>query len=84
VSTFQIILSVIAAIAFGFAWRKGHLLRMAAYVGETKVELKKCNWPGRDELKSSTVLVMTSVVLVGFFTFGADLLISSLIKVLMR
>jgi preprotein translocase subunit SecE len=84
VDTFQIILIVIAAAAFGFAWRKGHLLRMAAYVGETKVELKKCNWPGRDELKASTVLVMVSVVTVGFFTFGTDLVISSIIKVLMK
>ncbi|MBL6764511.1 MAG: preprotein translocase subunit SecE [Verrucomicrobiae bacterium] len=57
---------------------------MAAYVGETKVELKKCNWPGREELKASTVLVMVSVVLIGFFTFGIDLVISSVIKVLMQ
>lgn len=71
-------------MAFGFAWRKGYLLKMAAYVGETKVELKKCNWPGREELKASTVLVMVSVVLIGFFTFGIDLVISSVIKVLMQ
>ena len=83
-STTQIILLVIAAALFGYAWRKGHLLRMAAYVGETRVELKKCNWPGRDELKASTVLVMVSVVAIGFFTFGADMVISSIIKVLMR
>lgn len=83
-STFQIILVTVAAVAFGFAWRKGYLLKMAAYVGETKVELKKCNWPGREELKASTVLVMVSVVLIGFFTFGIDLVISSVIKVLMQ
>lgn len=71
-------------MAFGFAWRKGYLLKIAAYVGETKVELKKCNWPGREELKASTVLVMVSVVLIGFFTFGIDLVISSVIKVLMQ
>lgn len=75
---------MIAAVAFGIAWRKGHLLRVASYVGETKVELKKCNWPSNDELKASTVLVMVSVVAIGFFTFGADLVISSIVKVLMR
>ena len=83
-STFQIILVAIALVIFFVAWRKGHLLRVAAYVGETRVELKKCNWPGREELKASTVLVMVSVVAVGFLTFAADLAISSIIKVLMK
>jgi len=82
VTTFQYVLVGIAAVVFFILWRKGHLLRLAAYVGETKVELRKCNWPTRDELKGSTVLVMISVVAIGIFTFIVDLIVSSLIKAL--
>ncbi|MGY8673699.1 MAG: preprotein translocase subunit SecE [Verrucomicrobiia bacterium] len=82
-STTQIVLLVVGAVALLLAWRKGHLLRLAHYVGETNVELKKCNWPSKDELKGSTVLVMFSVVAVGFITFFVDILISQVIKILM-
>jgi len=83
VSTFQYILIGIAAVVFLWAWRKGHLLRMAAYVGETKVELRKCNWPSKDELKGSTVLVMMSVAAIGVFTFLVDTIVSTVIKYVM-
>ena len=80
--TYQYVLAGIAAVVFFIMWRKGTLLRMAGYVGETKVELRKCNWPTKDELKGSTVLVMMSVVAIGIFTFIVDLIVSSVIKVL--
>jgi preprotein translocase subunit SecE len=83
VTTFQYILAGIGAVVFLVAWRKGHLLRMAGYVGETKVELRKCNWPSKDELKGSTVLVMMSVAAIGIFTFIVDMIVSSLVKLLM-
>lgn len=82
-SNFQYILIGIAAVVFLWAWRKGHLLRMAAYVGETKVELRKCNWPSKDELKGSTVLVMMSVAAIGVFTFVVDQVVSTVIKYVM-
>jgi preprotein translocase SecE subunit len=82
-STTQIVLLVISTVVLLLAWRKGHLLRLANYVGETNVELKKCNWPSKEELKGSTVLVMFSVVAMGFITFFVDILISQVIKALM-
>ncbi len=82
-STFQYILIGIAAVVFFWAWRKGKLLAMANYVGETKVELRKCNWPSKDELKGSTMLVMMSVVAIGIFTFVADNVVSTIIKFMM-
>tara|TARA_Y100001934_G_scaffold282473_1_gene396356 strand:+ start:1524 stop:1751 length:228 start_codon:yes stop_codon:yes gene_type:complete len=74
---------VIAAIVLIVAWRKGGLLKLAKYVGETNVELKKCNWPSTDELKSSTVLVMVSVIFIGFLTFGIDWLFAQVVQALM-
>ena len=76
-----ILLGVVVAVFF-WAWQKGHLLRMGNYVDETKVELRKCTWPTREELKGSTVVVIISAALVAVFTVGVDLLISMFVKML--
>ncbi|MBM3871090.1 MAG: preprotein translocase subunit SecE [Verrucomicrobia bacterium] len=55
---------------------------MGNYVDETKVELRKCTWPTREELKGSTVVVIISAALVAVFTVGVDLLISMFVKML--
>lgn len=74
-------LAVIAAVFF-FLWYKGYLLRLTAYVRATREELKKCNWPDRVELRESTVVVMISVLLLGAFTFVADLGISAVVTLM--
>ena len=70
--TLPIVLFVLAVAAFGALWYTGQLTRFAAYVQETREELKKCSWPTWDELKESTVLVMLVTVLLGVFTFLTD------------
>jgi preprotein translocase subunit SecE len=77
-----IILALIAVVAFGYAWRKGYLLRLNQYVQETKEELHKCTWPSVEELKGSTVVVMVSILLLGGFTVGSDFIIALFIKLI--
>ena len=72
-------MAVIAAL-FGFLWWKGHLARLANYVAETREELKKCTWPSWDELKGSTVVVAISVVILGVFTVGVDLVLTMFVR----
>ena len=72
----------VAVAVFFWAWQKGHLLRLGNYVDETKVELRKCTWPTREELKGSTVVVIVSTSLVAVFTVGVDFLISRLVILL--
>jgi preprotein translocase SecE subunit len=67
---------------FAYAWRKGHLLRLADYIRETREELRKCTWPTKDELKGSTVVVMISIVLLGGFTVGVDFMFTMLMRLL--
>ncbi|MFM8468424.1 MAG: preprotein translocase subunit SecE [Limisphaerales bacterium] len=81
-STLQMILLGVAVAVFFWAWQKGHLLRLGGYVDETKVELRKCTWPTRDELKGSTVVVLVSVAIVSVFTVSADFVISRLVILL--
>jgi preprotein translocase SecE subunit len=63
---------VVVGVIFGVLWRTGQLLRLANYVQETKEELKKCTWPGRDELKGSTFVVLMSILALGVFTMVID------------
>ncbi len=72
----------VAVAVFAWAWQKGHLLRLGNYVDETKVELRKCTWPTREELKGSTVVVIISTGIVAAFTVSVDFLISRLVILL--
>ncbi len=76
------ILVGIAVAAFFIAWRRGHLFKLGNYVDETKVELRKCTWPTREELKGSTVVVIVSTGIVAIFTVGVDFFISQLVIML--
>jgi len=76
-----ILLGVVVAVFF-WAWQRGHLLRLGNYVDETKVELRKCTWPTREELKGSTVVVIISAAIVAVFTVGVDFIISQMVILL--
>jgi len=71
---------VVIGGTFGYLWRKGHLLRLSAYVMETREELRKCTWPSTEELKGSTVVVMITIVLLGLFVIGTDFVILEFVR----
>lgn len=74
-----IIWSALVAGVFFFLWRKGYLLRLRNYALETREELRKCTWPGRQELKGSTTVVMVVIALLGLFTFVVDQVIFAVV-----
>ena len=45
------------------------------FVADTVTELKQSNWPPKNELMESTLLVIVAVVILGFFIAGVDWLI---------
>ena len=63
---------VIVGGSFAWLWRAGHLARFAAYVQQTREELRKCTWPSWEELKGSTVVVAISILILGAFTVAVD------------
>jgi preprotein translocase subunit SecE len=71
---------VVIGGAFAWSWRAGHLMRFAAYVQQTREELRKCTWPSWDELKGSTVVVAISIVLLGGFTVLVDFVFAMLVR----
>ena len=80
---FLIWFAVIGAI-FAFAWKQGHLARLSEYVTATQQELKKCNWPSREELIQSTVLIFVIIGLLGLFTTLTDGVVSVFVKALIK
>jgi len=70
--------AVIGAV-FAFLWWRGYLKRLAAYIAETREELKKCTWPTWDELKGSTVLVFVTMIVLGVFTVVVDFVATKII-----
>ena len=72
--------SAVVLGAFVIAWRAGWIARVANYTSETQEELKKCNWPSREELWNSTVLVFVVLVGLGVFTVGADFFILKVVR----
>ena len=77
-----LIWTIVIGILFGLAWKQGWLLRLAAFVAETREELRKCTWPSVDELKGHTAVIMISIGLLGLFTVLADLILSKLVPLL--
>ena len=80
---FLIWFAVMGAI-FAFAWKQGHLARLTTYVSATQQELKKCNWPSRDELIQSTVLIFVVIGLLGSFTMTSDFVVVSFVQWLIK
>ena len=71
---------VIIGGAFAWLWRGGQLMRFAAYVQQTREELRKCTWPSWDELKGSTVVVAISILILGGFTVFVDFVFAMLVR----
>ena len=43
-----------------------------AFVGECWAELRKVDWPGRQQLVSATIVVIIAVAITGAYLFAAD------------
>jgi preprotein translocase subunit SecE len=67
-----IILTVIIAAIFAWLWKKGYLMKLNIFIQETREELRKCTWPGPEELKGSTVVVLFVTIVLGLFIVGVD------------
>ena len=64
--------AVIILGIFAWLWWAGHLARFAAYIQQTREELRKCTWPSWDELKGSTLVVTISIIILGGYTVVVD------------
>ena len=58
------------------------MLGITKFIGEVKTEMKKVAWPSKDELVSSTVIVLVSVFLLAIFIGVCDVVLSRIVHFL--
>jgi len=50
--------------------------RLWTFLKESRAELKKVTWPSRNEIYSTTLVVIIATVFFGFFLFFMDIIFS--------
>ncbi|MDB5058781.1 MAG: Protein translocase subunit SecE [Chloroflexi bacterium] len=55
---------------------------LARYLRDSRIELKKVNWPTREQVINLTLVVVVVCVVIAAFLGGLDYLFASLVKLL--
>ncbi|MBU4376357.1 MAG: preprotein translocase subunit SecE [Candidatus Omnitrophica bacterium] len=58
--------------------------KVANFLKEVKVELIKVSWPTRAELRSSSIVVITSVLLLGIFIWLCDIMFARMVNIIIK
>ncbi|MBN2370957.1 MAG: preprotein translocase subunit SecE [Vicinamibacteria bacterium] len=66
------------------AWAPNKAGELKAFVTEVKSELKKVTWPGRQEVRSTTIVVILTTVFFGFYLWALDVGFSQLMSLVLR
>lgn len=58
--------------------------KIGSFLSESKQELQKVNWPTRQELFDSAILVLVITTILAAFIFVVDFLLSYVIRLIIR
>jgi preprotein translocase subunit SecE len=72
-----------SGIAGVLSWPGRKLAEGRAFFSEVRSELKKVTWPSRKEVYSTTIVVIATSVLFGFYLWGLDLVFSQAMSVVL-
>jgi len=76
-----------AAVPGGIAgilgWPGRKLAEGRAFFAEVRSELKKVTWPSRKEVYSTTLVVIATSILFGFYLWGLDLVFSRVMSLVL-
>ena len=53
---------------------------LSAFFSEVRSELKKVTWPSRQEVYSTTIVVLATTFFFGFYLWGLDLVFSQILS----
>jgi len=54
--------------------------RIIPFLKEVKAEVKKVTWPSRNEVYSTTIVVIIATIFFGFYLYFMDLIFSYVVK----
>jgi preprotein translocase subunit SecE len=66
----------------GWAPRKYREAR--EFLTEVRSELKKVTWPSRQEVQSTTLVVIATSIFFGFYLWGLDLVFSRILSLVLK
>jgi preprotein translocase subunit SecE len=72
-----------SGIAGALSWPGRKLAEGRAFFSEVRAELKKVTWPSRKEVYSTTIVVIATSVMFGFYLWGLDLVFSRAMSVVL-
>jgi preprotein translocase subunit SecE len=65
-------------------WGPRKFAELKTFFAEVKSELKKVTWPSREEVQATTIVVILTTILFGFYLYGMDLGFSWLLSFILR
>jgi len=65
-------------------WIPRKFAELKAFFAEVRAELRKVTWPGRNEVYSTTLVVLFTTFFFGFYLFGLDLLFTQAASLILR
>ena len=65
-------------------WLPAKFAELRAFMSEVRSELKKSTWPSRNEVYSTTLVVIATSVFFGFYLWGLDLVFSRVLSVVLK
>ena len=61
-------------------WAPRKFKELRSFFGEVRSELKKVTWPGWEEVRSTTIVVVATTFFFGFYLWGLDLVFSEVLS----
>ena len=74
---------VVAGLSGALGWPARKLAEGRAFFAEVRSELKKVTWPSRKEVYSTTIVVIATSILFGFYLWGLDLVFSRVMSLVL-
>jgi preprotein translocase subunit SecE len=66
------------------SWVPNKASALKAFFTEVRTELKKVTWPGRQEVRSTTIVVIVTTIFFGFYLWVLDLGFSQLMSLVLK
>jgi preprotein translocase subunit SecE len=74
--------AIVAAVGLWLCFRLVNMPRFADFLIAVEAEMTKVSWPTRKELFRGSVVVIVTIVVLGFLLYGFDLIWASLLHLL--
>ena len=68
----------------GLGWGPRKFRELKTFFSEVKSELKKVTWPSRNEVYSTTIVVILTTIFFGFYLWGLDLAFSRVLSQVLK